>query len=1017
MYGLSTKSQFFIVSVVFIAITLAAITIFLRIPEDIGPEDFYLEENILTSIDIVQKSINKLLLSTYADWWDPYYQERIKITLNETKNSESNFINYIVTIDLPDDIDVPSMRLVQNGYRIPHDVYWTAEGIRVGEINFQTSITKGERKNLYLYYNREPEVAFLDKSVSDNKNIRVVESASNFTINSPNYEVIIDKNAGGVIVSLKSKNIFTNLVYNISNYKIQSMFTCNGTVYAQEDDIDPTITVVQNDTNLVILRVTGDHGIYPGRQFFSQNQFYYPDKIKIAENIRWTEDINCESGTENFLMAKFVMNASTITMYKDNDTTTTEDYDTYDRPGPWIDYYYATAGTGLIIPNESQFILIKRTSSSTNKSSELILLNNTILTAGTFDYSYEIYPHRNTWTELEKYYNLTGIHSTSSGETFETFFSNQRNALERSLSNRGYTTSITTSSEEIFQTYRNQKEWYNKTFLPNYRKVLNLFTTENVFDYPVVFTTYLEKDIDYNSLFISDDSAQILPTQIITPNQTSSFNVYCQNQDSPLYSNYTYYMFNPDGENFTTTITLDASSPFNATISYPNGTCLVCEDTFTSTKTYSVTTNSKGFYRLDISNKTDNKYFQMSTSLPYSVLYNQRIRCKASGSEKMYFHLPENTTQINVSVKALNSNANARIKDLEGNILKQNNSISLGTTYEFLVTQKKERNGNEYYLEYETSGDVEIFWGSNLHRPISTDYRYFVNYDKPLLELIFQKDIANSERYYIYYDRNEYREPLSFDTDLVVDISNNQVNNTFFSWDFDDNIFRFKGGENWFDSTDKWLTDFGNSSGVNRAGSATLTNIEIIETGPIRARIRAESGTNPNVVYYFNIWSKQNFITVETEVADSIEFDLTTGPFWRINKTGETDFYAIYDNIDEDRFSNLYTIDRSDFAGKNVNWFGKRNNITTLAYLVPSKQIFPSNQTAKITIDRMTIALPSSQKNEFYIYIDEYTNLTRWDNVRNYAQFLESPYTLTDDITTADVTSKSKFVTIIGKII
>ncbi len=1020
MSGLSTKGQFFVVATVFIAIALTAIVAYLEIPEDISYDAFYNEENLLNSVNIVQKSINNLLKSSYSTWWNPYYKERIKIVLNETKNSESNFINYAVNVDFPDDIDTSSVRLIDGNARMPYNVYWTNESGRVGDITFQTAIDRGEKKTLYLYYNKESDTDILDRGESDTANIRMDEFATNITINTQNYQAVLNKSLGGAIISITAKNIVDNLVYNQEGgYRIQSMFICNGTKYMQENDTTPLITVLQNTSNLLALRITGNHTILSGREFYTQDQLYYSDRIKINEKIRWTDNINCQAGPNNTLIAKIAIDATNIDTYKDNDTTGTGTYEAYnDRPGAWADYSYSQAGVSLIIHNESKFASFKRTSSATNKSSELILLNNTILTAQTVEYSYTIYPHRKDWTELQNYYNLTNISQVYGPESYSTYTANLKNSLKSGLSTIGYTISIDIASNEITQTYRNQKDWYNGTFLPNYRKIMQLFAPVSAFNYPVKFSAYLEKNVDYNSLFVSDDAANILATQIISANQTSSFNVYCQNPVSTNYNNYTYYTFNPDGRNFTATITLDTANTFNTSIEYPNGTCIVCNVTLSATTSYLVDASTiKGFYKIAI-NRTDDKYFQVSTTLPYTVLYNQRLRCKATDTiEPLYFHALENSTQVNISVKALSSNANARIKTLDGDILLENNTITSGTTYNFIVPVKQYKNGQDYFLEYQTNGDVEITLNGNVSYALATNYSHFIDYDAPKLDLMFRDNIEKSKRYYIYYDKDEYRNPLNFTTDLSINKNLFQVNNTFLSWDFDNYNFSFKNGPNWFASDDKWLTDFGNSSNVASTSNTTLTSFEILESGPVRARVRAIGNTTPQVVYYFNIFAYQKFITVEAEASNLTQNDITTGPFWRVNNTQDNSFYAVNDEIDEDAYVGLYTIDKTNFTGTTINWVGKRNNNTLMAMVMSSAEIVPSNRSAQIVLDRITIALTPSKKSEFHLFFEEYTNLTRWDSVRNFAEFIQNPYNMNKEITIATVDAKSKNTNIEGKII
>ncbi len=1017
------KSQFFIISTVFIALALTTIITYLTLPNELSFQSFNSEQSLISRTEALGNSIISVMNNIYDFWWSPISTNRIKIVLKEENNLQFNSFTQIAQIDFPDDVDEESIRVIEEQKELPFSLRWLDLRNKIAEICFQTSISKGEEKKIFVYFNKKTDENHIE-SPKYLSQISINENTTDIIINTNHYEAKINKSAGGMLYYLSPKNYHQNLITNGKEYSIQTIFQCNNTEYKQSSENKPTITIITSGPVMANIRVSGEHGIAPGREFYTQDFYFYPDIIKIKTNVRWAETINCQASENNFIFDRINLNGSTLLggslYYKDNNTNIWDTYDyVEDRPGDWIDYYHSKQGIGILLINKTGYFSYYRNSTSENKFSDLIIKNDTLFQPSSVEYEYILYPHREQWEKTRDYNFLNNKSKVLTNESFEEFFKDKEDFIKNSFSQKGFSTYLSIDTETVDQKYNYDTNWYRNDFTPNTRKVFKVYSKYQIQNFPLEVSGYFLKGIDANSLLISDESGRKITTQITTeniPSSTSEFNIFCQNPESIDYSNYTYYLFNYDGKNFTLGVDLEESANFNVSIFYPNKSAIIDNDVINTDKVYSIQSqNYKGFYKVVISGKNDNKYFKINSTLPYLVLYNKRIRCKSNdGVKKLYFHLPQNVKNIKINISSYDSNSRVKIKDLNGNIIAENNTIYANTMHSFNVPIKKYVNGKTYYLEFETSGSIEIVFDDTMYSSKSSSDEYYINYDKPKINLLFFDSLIGSKKYGIYYNTNDTEEehsiltPLSFKSDLIINETNKIVNNTFFSWDLKNNIFLYKNSSNFFQSSDKWLTDFGNSSWKNFAASTTLNNITFIEKGPVRARIKATSNTNPKVIYYFDVYAYQKFIKVTAIPETTSENDLTIGPFWDLNNT-ELNIYTNYDNGVE-VFSQENLTDKSSLAGKNYNWFGKRSNNILVSIISPSSSIFPSNKSFYANNNLLTIALPGNQNNSVYLFVDDYDNITQWENVKYFRNILINPPKINTLLFKATISGDSKNV-------
>ncbi len=1001
---INKKSQFFIISAVFIALALTTIITYLSMPNELSFQSFNSEQSLMSRTQALGDSIISVMDNIYDSWWDPLLTQRIKIVLKEENNIEFNSFTQRIITNFPEDTDEESIRVIEDNKEIPFSLIWLDLRNKIAEISFQTSISRGGKKEIFVYFSKKTDSKHIESPSYDSK-INVIENSTDIIINTNHYEAKLNKTRGGMLYYLSPKNYDNNLIINNEDYGVQSIFECNNTEYKQSSESNPTINIFNNGPVMVNIRVSGEHGIAPGREFYTQDYYFYPDTIRIKTNVRWAENINCEASEDNFIFDRISFNGSTLLggqlYYKDNNTNLFENYDyVEDRPGDWIDYYHEKQGVGIILMNKTGYFSFYRNSTSSVKFSDLIGMNNTKFSPSSIEYEYVLYPHRGQWEKTRDYNILYNKSQIIENESFVDFFKSKENMIKNSFSQKGFSTYLSTSISEVEQSFNHDITWYKGDFTPNSRKVFKVYSKHQVQNFPIKISSNLPKGFDANSLLLSDKSGKKITTQIITDGiiaNYSEFNVYCQNPDSIDYNNYTYYLFNHDGRNFTIGIDLEETSDFNVSIYYPNKSTIINKDNINTDKIYEIQSqNYKGFYKVVISKKNDNKYFRINSSLPYLILYNNRIRCKSGDSvKKIFFHVPENIKNIKINVSAYDSGARIKIKDLDGNILAENNTIYANTKYSFEIPIKEYAYGKTYYLEFETSGSVEIIFDDSMHSSKSTNKDYYIDYDKPKINLLFFDSLIGSKKYGIYYNVNtseeehEIMEPISFESDLVVNETKKIVNNSYFSWDLKNNVFTYRNSTNFFQTTDKWLTDFGNSSWIESAASTSLNNIEFIEKGPVRVRIKATSSTTPKVIYYFDIYAHQKFIKTTIIPETLSENDLTIGPFWNLNNT-ETRIYTNYDNGVE-TFSSENLTDKSFLAGKTFNWFGKRSNNILASIIAQSSSIYPSNKSFYANNNLLTIALPANQNNTIYFFIDDYSNTTQWDNVKYLRNVLISP--------------------------
>jgi hypothetical protein len=194
-----------------------------------------------------------------------------------------------------------------------------------------------------------------------------------------------------------------------------------------------------------------------------------------------------------------------------------------------------------------------------------------------------------------------------------------------------------------------------------------------------------------------------------------------------------------------------------------------------------------------------------------------------------------------------------------------------------------------------------------------TDYR-----------IAFLATVEKAKKFFFYYDLNKTVK-FDFETDLSYDNTTKTVENSYFYWDFDDNIFKFKGSSNWF-VTGEWMSFNGTQT------SYSLSNWQVLDYGPARVRM---SATALNINYNITVFAYSPLILVEPYGPEHIDF----GPVWSIN--GDPDSTAYLDK----EYSVPKSWDYRELSLSKYSWFGKRDETTALVVFAEKDKAYPSSST------------------------------------------------------------------------
>lgn len=358
-------------------------------------------------------------------------------------------------------------------------------------------------------------------------------------------------------------------------------------------------------------------------------------------------------------------------------------------------------------------------------------------------------------------YASPGIEKSSS--TLKTELKNKQDFLDYVYSRRGYTLNIKTHSLGFKPLKKGfSKEWEidrNYQLPLKIHNPLNFHTTDWIFNAP------LEINGRLNSLAVGN----FLPYQLVQEEGSSELDLDIK---PPI--NYSVFSIRPFN------ISLDLSSaPSNLTLTVYRYGEKVNEISLTD-KIYNF---SKGTYTFKIKNTTNSHPFveKFNSTSPRLVLNQDSFEITNGWTGEFYVFLPEDENLINVKLGS--GTANVFLRDTTGKILERAIQFSGEEWLKYSV--ENWRGGRYFILDVDRNSDRVSFDFDNLRNP-SKNQKTFFQPSNPEVGLLFENSLYNNQirKAGVYFDNGIYKE-TNFDTELEVDSSNLELNNSFYSLGFE----------------------------------------------------------------------------------------------------------------------------------------------------------------------------------------------------------------------------------------
>ncbi len=819
------KAQFFIGTIVLVALSTSIIAGSLTIPEQLKYNSFETDLNDYNNIIFVKNSIKDLFNNYFTDYWMLPYDYRTTIKVYNNFTLKGNLIK--VQLDLPNDIHEESLILIDSdGDIVPFGIEWTDVSEKQGALYFQSSLNSMDNENYYLYYN---DVSNSNKDNKYKEQMVIYNSSSEYIdIRTGLYSLRLNKSLGGALTNLNISG--KGNVLNI----LEARLNCSGTIYSLSNSSNQEYAI--NDYNYFLeVAITGSRFTNTS---YKIKEYFFPDRIIIKDFLTVGADSPCSSW-EFFVDAK----KDDLPNYIDSKENSYAPVPVMDQNGldmgDWAEFYGDNYALGVLISNSSPYNYLSST------SSENILLlrahNASLLSKGAYNNTITIIPmHNDSIKNNHLNYEVNAL--TSNDDLF-----NEKqellNILKRYFTQANTYVTVTVDNARSIEQYNNRSNWYSNLTM---RSSIRAFGPN--FKTPLVISARFLKGFEPSSVVLVGSEGPLI-SQLSTDN-------YMNNSFSPLLNNSlvnnTILVLNLDGRDFNVSINKQVAGPLSAYAYYPNGTLINYYDI--NTDFYNIEfkdIKQSGFYNISF-NGTDALFFANS-SLPKMVI---GLPAQVH-AEELILPVNETTNNISISIEAFNNNA--RLIDFLNNTVASDN----GSTLSLNADVVKCLDGCYYKLLLENASPA--FISSSLNYACANALSC-INPDEPRVDIVsYGLTSESGADMHYYYNVDTYSTNYSKNTDLKYSLKDYEVNNSYFSFDLDDLKF-IVNNTDW---SLGWTTcDPECTNGFNK--------IKFLETGP--ARVVLWANASPYTKYYFFFYYNASLFDVFIDSSREVTF----GPDFKV---------------------------------------------------------------------------------------------------------------------------------------
>jgi len=842
-----SRGQFFIVTIVLVTISITLTALSLYVPKEINVNRVTINEKSIDNLFFAKQVLNDVSNYFKVNWLLPYTHRTVISTQN---NFTLNDYTVMAGIDLPDNTYVDSLTLVDSmNNKALFNVEWANLTSRQGTIYFQSSAEALDNKKYYLYYNTAPGMTI---KPSQDKSFTYGETADNFWVRTNSYYVNITKKNGGSIKSL-SLSGSDDLLVSIDNF-----ITC-GAQYNLTSASNKAVTLTDMDYYLKAV-FTGNRF---GNESYEVTELFLPDRIVIIDSMTIAAESTCSAWG-----SMLIVNNESLMNFVDSNGNRMEPADdqgtTFVSNGKWFELYGDYYGIGMASSNTSP---IYASASSTLNRGEIRFNTSPVISKGTYTSNVTIIPLVGARLEQTKQYSNPS--STTVNEAFTTEYDSLFSLIDRFFYDLNAVVTVNKSIGYFHEPFKNLNDWQG-----NYSFRDNIFISGPDRLVPLEFDVALAGGADTNSLITYDNGR--VPSQVSTDNYIDGSSFI--NPLNNTVVNNSLLLFNPNGQAFAVTINNISAGTIGVNAYKPNGSLINYYDVNSDPYDININIGEAGFYNLTFNGTAT---FTVNSSLPKTVA-GLPVSVMSTNAIYLFVNQSINNTNLDVTSQGI-SQAFTLFDEF-------NNSVGLNDD----VTPCA--GGCVYRLEVNTAGPFTV--NSNNKIYASTNEAYIINPLEPRVRVINVNTASSSKRLTIYYDVNSNASPVNSASDLVYSESDNEVNNSFFSFDLDAMSFEYLGVD--------WLAGRG---WVTCADDCTdsFSSIRFVEKGS--ERVVVEANTSVGVTYHFLFYPNTSYFKVITNTTTNYSF----GPSWSVN--GTTDLYYSFKDSAELSLGSNNFVDKFNLTG------------------------------------------------------------------------------------------------------
>ncbi len=903
------RAQFFVSTIVLVAMAVSVITNILTIPNELKYRDFEVDLQDVKNLRFVKDTLKNSFNEYFINEWLLPYDSRTIIKVYNNFSLKDNMIS--MSINLPNDIHAESLILIdENKSRVPFGVSWSNVSEKTGMLYFQSSMNSMDNSKYYLYYNK---ISSPKKDNEFTESMIVYNDTSEFIdIRTGLYSLRINKSLGG---SFDNLNISGR--GSVLNF-LEARLNCSNNYYNLSESSNQVYTVNDYKYFLEVI-ITGSRFT---NSSYEIKEYFLPDRIIIYDYLTVAANSSCNTWEFAVDVSK-----SDLSDYNDSAGNSYEPVPEQDEiiisSGDWSTFYDTNYALGSLISSTSTEILLKSTASSNS----LILrsFNGSPLTKGTY--------YNNTLTLLPMHNDsikINKLNYTVMTDNFDEDLIDEMlillNILNRYFIQFNSFVTVLVSSSKNLEFYNNRSYWHD-----NLTKRSSINVAGGDSKNPLVIDGLFSSGFDPNSVELVGREGALVG-QLSTNN-------YLNESMSPLLNNSLYnnsiLLLNLDGRDFNVSINKQVTGALSAYTYYPNGTLINFYDV--NADFYNIelkNVNQSGFY--NVSFNGSNPLFFVNSSSPKLIV---GLPAHAHFNE-LSFVVNESVTEVNMSVNTYSRTA--KLIDYLNNTLSTDN----GSTLALNSIVSKCLDGCYYKLTLDSTSPALV--NSSL-RYACVNELFCIDPDNPNINLISYGITSTvPKNFYYYYNTGSYYNSKNQSSDLSYDLSDYEINNSFFSFDLDDSDFIVNG----VDWSSGWTTC--DPSCVNG-----LSNIKFLEYGPARVVLYANaSNTNYYFLFYYNASMFDVIVNSTVEV--------TFGPDFKLNNS-DTLYYdylgsGFLNESDTDNYINKVNL------GNVINYVRKTAANDTLSVIFKPRDLSYNNS---VHINDSTLRLKAYKSGTYRFLINE----------------------------------------------